>query len=97
MVECGRCKQFGLVGIVRALTGEKNEFYVQGLCRRGKWEMEAREWMKKAMEGANKEGGRGEKENGEERWREEWESGKKVQRLEESRKGGKRGLKTGSR
>ena len=35
------------------------------------------------MEGANREGGQKEQELGEERWKEEWKSGKKVQRLEE--------------
>ena len=47
------------MGLVWAVTEKmkKKEFYVQGLCRRGEWEKEAREWKKKAMEGADKEVG----------------------------------------
>ena len=48
LVECGRCKQWisgDSLGLGRA-------------CVEGKrWEKEARELKKKAMEGANKEGG----------------------------------------
>ena len=44
---------------------------MQGLCQRGEWEKEAREWKKKAMDGANSEGGQKEQELGE--WRREME------------------------
>ena len=80
LVECGRCKQWISGDSLGLDRGKKDEFYVQGLCRRGEWEKEAREWKKKAMEGANKEGGQKEQENGEERWREEWEKSTKVGR-----------------
>ena len=56
-----------VVDINNGLVGIVDEFYVQGLCRRGEWMKEARE-KKNAMEGVNK-GGQKEQELGE--WRRE--------------------------
>ena len=54
-----------VVDINNGLVGIVDELYVQGLCRRGVWEKEAREWKKNAVEGVNKEGGQKEQELGE--------------------------------
>ena len=65
MVKCGRWKQWISGDSLGLHRGKKDEFYVQGLGRRGEWEKETREWKKKAKEGANKEGGQKEQELGE--------------------------------
>ena len=56
----------GLVGIFWALTGrkmKKSRHFTCRACVEGeRWEQEAREGKKKAMDGANKQGGKREKE-----------------------------------
>ena len=55
----------GLVGIFWALTGRKMKkinFTCRACVEGERWEQEAREGKKKAMDGANKQGGKREKE-----------------------------------
>ena len=83
----------GIVGIVWALTERKMKkinFTCRACVEGERLEQEAREEKKKAMDGANKQGGEREEWRREmERKMGEWE--KRVQRFDESRKGGKRG------
>ena len=62
LVECGRCKQW-ISGDSLGLDREKvkKNFTCRACVEGERWEKEAREWKKNAMEGVNREGARGER------------------------------------